>query len=183
MLMISMIDIEKKKQHTHAHAVLREMLRLKNIEYTSDTPVVKGEYGKPSLAEHPDVYYNLSHANGIAACIVTDAECGIDCENVRTYRPNVMKRAFSESERECVENASEDERDLLFFRFWTLKEAFVKTIGIGISYPMESIEFSFTDDEIISNHDECRFCQYTIDGGKYIVSTCELRYFPENPML
>ena len=97
MLMISMIDIDKKKQHTHAHAVLREMLRLKNIEYTSDTPVVKGEYGKPSLAEHPDVYYNLSHANGIAACIVTDAECGIDCENVRTYRPNVMKRAFSES--------------------------------------------------------------------------------------
>lgn len=173
MLMISMIDIEKKKQHTHAHAVLREMLRLKNIEYTSDTPVVKGEYGKPSLAEHPDVYYNLSHANGIAACIVTDAECGIDCENVRTYRPNVMKRAFSESERECIENASEDERDLLFFRFWTLKEAYVKAIGMGICYPMEQAEFSFEGQNIVTPIEGYKFRQYIVRDGKYVVSVCE----------
>ena len=60
--------------------------------------------GKPSLALFPDIHYNISHAEGIAACIVSDFECGIDCERVREYRPNVMKRAFSEKEREIVEN-------------------------------------------------------------------------------
>lgn len=183
MIMISMLDIDKRELHNHAHKMLRECLKLRCVEYNAETPIIKGEYGKPALAERPDIHYNISHSDGIAACMVSDYECGIDCEKVRALRPNVMKRVFSENEKKMMEEAPESERDTLFFRLWTLKEAFVKTIGIGISYPMESIEFSFTDDEIISNHDECRFCQYTIDGGKYIVSTCELRYSLENPIL
>ena len=183
MIMISILDIENSKLHDHAHKLLRECLKLRCVEYNKDTPIVKGEFGKPSLAERPDIHYNLSHAKGIAACMLSDYECGIDCENVRAFRPNVMRRVFSENEKKMVEEAPESERDILFFRLWTLKEAYVKTIGIGISYPMETVEFNFSGDEIISNHEECRFCQYTIDNGKYIVSTCELRYPPKDTVV
>ena len=176
MLMISMTDIEKRQLHDHAHKLLRECLKLRCVEYNDTTPITKGKFGKPALAERPDIHYNLSHANGIAACMISDYECGIDCENVRSYRPNVAKRVFSENEQKMFEAAPENEKDILFFRLWTLKEAYVKAIGVGISYPMNSVEFSFSGDEIISNRDECRFRQYTIDGGKYIVSVCELKY-------
>ncbi|MBQ6251767.1 4'-phosphopantetheinyl transferase superfamily protein [Ruminococcus sp.] len=174
MLMISIRGMDKKELHTHAHRLLRECLRPLGIDYGEDTPVTKGKMGKPSLADRPDIHYNLSHAKGIAACIVSEQECGIDCEKVRERRPNVMKRAFSANERQMVESASAEERDLLFFRLWTLKEAYVKALGTGISYPMDKAEFSFRGGEIVTDIKDCRFRQYIISGGKYVVSVCEL---------
>ena len=173
MLLISLMDVEKKQHHAHAHSLLRECLKKYGIAYDENTPVVKNEMGKPSLAEHPEIFYNLSHADGIAACYVTDAECGIDCERVRPYRPNVMKRAFSESERQLMEDTPDAERDLMFFRLWTLKESFVKTIGIGISYPLADVNFSFIGDNIICNENNFLFRQYIIRGGEYVVSLCK----------
>lgn len=173
MLMISIMDIDKKRQHSHAHALLRECLRYRDIAYTEDTPTVRGDLGKPSLAEHPEVHYNLSHANGIAACIVSDRECGIDCEQVREYRPNVLKRAFSERERQLIEDTPPEQRDLMFFRLWTLKEAYVKAIGVGISYPLAEAEFSFDGNRIVTDIGGYSFRQYLIRDGRFVVSVCE----------
>jgi 4'-phosphopantetheinyl transferase len=174
MLMISIKDMDKRELHSHAHRLLRECLRPFGIDYTEETPVIKGKMGKPSLASRPDIHYNISHAHGIAACVVSDFECGIDCERVREYRPNVMKRAFSEKEREMVEKAPEDMKEQLFFRLWTLKEAYVKAIGTGISYPLNTAEFSFADGGITTNVQGCRFRQYIACGGKFVISVCEI---------
>lgn len=170
MMMISIHDIPKAEQHSHAHKLLSECLKPYNIEYSENTVIIKNKYGKPSLAEKPDIKYNISHADGISACIVTDRECGIDCENVRQFRPNVMKRAFSESETELVLSAPETERDLLFFRLWTLKEAYIKAIGTGLSYPMKKACFSFENNVINSDIQGYEFKQYILHNKKFIVS-------------
>lgn len=174
MLMISIKDMDKRELHSHAHRLLRECLRPYSIDYGEDTPVIKGKMGKPSLEGFPDIHYNLSHADGIAACIVSGSECGIDCERIREYRPNVMKRVFSDSERSMVESAAEENKNELFFRLWTLKEAYVKAIGIGISYPMNTVEFSFEDGRITANREGCRFRQYIVRDRRFVISVCEL---------
>ena len=171
MLMISIADIEQKAQSSHAHALLRECLKRKGIVYEKGvSAVVKNQYGKPSLADYPEVHYNVSHAVGICACIVSDTECGIDCEKVRDYRPGVMKRAFSETEKALVENAPD--RDLMFFRLWTLKESYIKAIGMGLSYPLKDACFDLTESGIVSAPEGYRFRQYVLKGG-YVVSVCE----------
>ena len=174
MLLISLKEVPKKEQRPHAHNLLRECLRTRHIDYVTDvTPVTRNEHGKPSLTEYPEINYNLSHANGIAVCLVSDTECGVDCEGVRPYRPNVVRRAFSDNEKLLIENVPNTERDLLFFRLWTLKEAYVKAIGIGISYPLNTVEFSFTGDKIISSVKDHYFRQYILRDGRFIVSVCE----------
>ena len=170
MLMISIKDMDKKELHAHAHRLLRECLRPLDIDYGEDTPVIKGKMGKPSLADRPDIHYNLSHAKGIAACIVSEQECGIDCENVREHRPNVMRRAFSESERQLVESASPEERGLLFFPLWTLKEAYVKAIGRGIGFRMQEVSFQFRNDEILCSQQNADF--YQTEYEDYQISVC-----------
>jgi len=173
MLAISIKDVQKKEQRTHAHNLLRECLKVCGIDYIQDkTPVVRNEHGKPSLKDYPEIHYNMSHADGITACMLSDSECGIDCENVRQYRPNVVKRVFSESEKILLENTPENERDLLFFRLWTLKEAYVKAIGTGISYPMNTAEFSFEGKHIATNIKGFKFKQYILKNKKYVVSIC-----------
>lgn len=173
MLLISLMEVPKKEQRNHAHNLLRECLKTRKINYITDqTPITRGEHGKPSLAEYPEIMYNMSHANGIAVCLMTDRECGVDCEGVRPYRPNVVKRAFSDSEKQLIENAPESERDLLFFRLWTLKEAYVKAIGIGISYPLNTVEFSFEGNKITTSVEGYKFRQYILKDGKFVVSVC-----------
>ena len=173
MLIISMKDMDKGELHSHAHRLLRECLRPYGVDYTEDTPVIKGKMGKPSLASRPDIHYNLSHADGIAACVVSERECGIDCEKVREFRPKVMKRAFSKHERSIVENAPEDRKNELFFRLWTLKEAYVKALGIGISFPLDTAGFSFEGGRIKTDIEGFSFRQYIIGGGRFVVSVCE----------
>lgn len=171
MLMISLLDLEKNAQHAHAHALLRECLKQRRIAYSDDTPMRFGKLGKPYLAERQDVFFNLSHADGIAACIVADSECGIDCEKVRRWRPNVVKRSFSASEQALIESAPEDERALMFFRLWTLKEAYVKMLGIGVSYPLSEVSFGFEPERIVCSEPGCIFRQYIVKN-EFIVSTC-----------
>ncbi len=174
MLIISMKELPKSEQHSHAHKLLREALKPFGVDYNENTPLTFGELGKPSLTEYPEIRYNLSHSDGIAACIVGPDECGIDAEKVRDYRPNVVKRVFSDSERAMIDAVdSSEEKNLLFFRLWTLKESYVKAIGIGVSYPMKTVEFSFDGNKISSNIKDYSFKQYILKNGKFIVSTCE----------
>ncbi len=153
---------------------MRECLKIYNIDYITDkTPVTFNEYNKPSLTDFPEIKYNISHSNGIAVCLVSPKECGVDCEKIRPYSLNVVKRSFSENEKNLIQNTPENERDLLFFRLWTLKESYVKAIGTGISYPLNSVEFSFSSNKIISSIKNYRFKQYILKNGKFVVSICE----------
>lgn len=173
MLIISLKELPKSGQHEYAHRLLRECLKPHGISYTENTPIAKSKHGKPFLAEYPHIHYNVTHSDGITACISASKECGIDAERVRDYRPNVIKRAFSESEKALIEKAPEEEKNLLFFRLWTLKEAYVKALGIGVSYPLNTAEFSVDGGKIISNIEGYSFKQYVLGGGAFVVSVCE----------
>lgn len=174
MIIISAKQVRKSEQHSHAHSLLGRCLKSLGVDYDMNvTPVTLGRHGKPSLAEHPELHYNISHADGIAAAMVSEHECGIDCERVRRYDPRTMRRVCSEAEREAVEAASEEERELLFFSLWTLKEAYIKALGIGLAFPLREAVFAFEGDRIVTDLKGCRFARYVI-GGEFVVSVCEL---------
>ncbi len=170
MMLISLADIEKKYQHTHAHRLLGECLRPFGIEY-SEEHTVRGQYGKPFLPEHPEICFNISHADGICACIAGKGEYGIDCEKVHPYRQNVVKKVFSEREQELFGVTPESQRDMLFFRLWTLKESYIKAIGMGLSFPMNKAEFILSENGFSTNLEGYKFKQYMIHG-QFIVSVC-----------
>lgn len=172
MLMISLRNVEKDQQHAHARALLRECLKPLGIAFSGEEQLERGKQGKPFLREKPDVHFNLSHAQGITACLVSDRQCGIDCESVREYRPKVMSRAFSGNEQQLVENSAPEQRDLLFFRLWTLKESYVKALGTGLAFPMKEAEFSFDDNGGVAGPAGWKFRQYII-RGRFIVAVCE----------
>ena len=171
MIMISIMDIPREGQHEHAHRLLGECLSKLDISSDVNSMAI-GEHGKPYLVNYPDVHFNLTHSNGIAACIVSRRECGIDAERVRKCPEKVLRRVFSEREKRTIEGLPYEERDLYFFRLWTLKEAYVKMLGIGISYPMREVEFNIENGCISANIDDCRFTQHILDGGEYVVSVC-----------
>lgn len=100
---------------------------------------VTNAWGRPSLAapfERRDLHFNLSHTRGLAACVVGGhQEIGIDVED--GARPfgglAVAERFFAVPEVAALRHVTAEDRRDLFFRFWTLKEAYIKARGRGIS--------------------------------------------------
>lgn len=102
---------------------------------------VYGIRGKPALAPPWDasgIRFSLSHSAGKALLAVTERrEIGCDLEALREvrYGPAVARRFFSEEENEALARYGGAAWVDAFFRCWTRKEAFIKALGAGLSYP------------------------------------------------
>jgi 4'-phosphopantetheinyl transferase len=53
---------------------------------------------------------------------------------------------LSERERADVRSCAADAQQSRFLEFWTLKEAFLKAVGRGITIPLRSVEFGIAAD-------------------------------------
>ena len=92
------------------------------------------------------MHFNLSHSGSYAVCAVSDAPVGVDIE-VRRKNTNlkVAKRFFSQAENDYIDSFETlESREDAFYRIWTLKEAFVKATGEGLSRPLNEFSFTFT---------------------------------------
>lgn len=101
----------------------------------------KGEHGKPYLKRFPQICFNISHSNGIAVCAISQSEVGIDVERIGTFRSAVARRVLTEKEIEFLETLAEHERGEMFYRFWTLKESYLKLDGSGLARDPREVEF------------------------------------------
>ena len=89
------------------------------------------EHGKPSLADHPEIHFSLSHCRVAVGCLLSKSPCGLDIERLHPIRQSVVDYAMNEAERSQI--AMADEREIAFLRLWTQKEAVLKLRGTGIA--------------------------------------------------
>jgi 4'-phosphopantetheinyl transferase len=131
-----------------AHALLRLMLsRYADVPPASWT-FSANRWGRPEIAgpaAAPALRFSLSHTAGLVACAVArDGDCGLDVEACDRTGDLLMvaRRVLSESELADLENTPAAARRERFLTYWTLKEAYVKARGMGLSLPLRAISFS-----------------------------------------
>lgn len=98
----------------------------------SGPPVfVFGPNGKPILADHPEIYFNLSHCPRAALCVLSDGPVGCDVEAVPSaLDPDLCRYCFNEAEQASI--LTSDNPPLTFTEHWTRKEAYLKWTGEGL---------------------------------------------------
>lgn len=133
-----------------SHALLRSVLSQYANVSPSDWRFGQGQHGRPEII--PDnltrLRFNLTHTAGLAACIVTfDDDCGIDAEKIRNRRDplGIAKRMFSAPELDQLIQCDGQAFLEYFYEHWTLREAYVKARGIGISFPTRELRFRVED--------------------------------------
>ena len=105
--------------------------------------------GKPALTPTINpirVTFNLSHSNGLALlAIALKNRIGIDLEHREPGRDlaQIATRSFSPTEAAAFFSLPEDQRTDAFYACWTLKEAYLKATGDGLSTPLDSFEVHF----------------------------------------
>lgn len=130
-----------RKQYIISHAFLRIALgRYLQIEPQAVRFCTTAN-GKPELANHRNLRFNLSHTEGTAAIAVTRARhVGIDVEKIRdNLNPlELAGRFFSPQECEWLRSQAPSEQLQAFFACWTAKEAYIKACGGGLSMGLAS---------------------------------------------
>ncbi|MGE0127944.1 MAG: 4'-phosphopantetheinyl transferase superfamily protein [Blastocatellales bacterium] len=135
-------------------AVARGALRVILGRYL-DTPPERlrfryNAFGKPALENEPaggDLRFNLSHSHGLALCAITfGCEIGVDVEWMRAdlAGEETIAKYFSNQEAETIRKLPPELRTQAFFDCWTRKEAFIKAVGEGLSYPLDQFTVTVT---------------------------------------
>lgn len=138
---------------------------------------LRTDKGKPYLPQS-DIHFSLSHSGHWALLAVGKAELiGIDIEAVGTTRDliGIAESYYHPHEFARVQTLSGVAQSDYFYRLWTLKEAFFKAMGTGISAGLENISFDLVDDNINAqiatvlneDSDKWQFHQWTLGAQDY----------------
>ena len=174
----SFMQQRDQKNYIITHAYLRILL---TKYYPTISPkswvFSKNKYGKPFLSkEHNiNIYFNISHTYSAVAFIFTKSNvCGIDIEEDRNLilDEQVINLTLSDKEKNIYQISKN--KNALFYRFWTLKEAYLKACGIGLSQKIRQTDYSF-----IKNIDSELFVTFNQEGyyyGTFLIKKTYLSY-------
>jgi 4'-phosphopantetheinyl transferase len=144
---------QDRKRFIACHGILRTILgRYLNVD-PNRLQFCNGKNGKPALAHEFDngsIHFNLSHSNEIVLYgFARDQQMGVDIERIRNISEmdQITKRFFSKTENEILRNLPDNQKKEAFFNCWTRKEAFIKAIGEGLSYPLNKFVVSLVPGE------------------------------------
>ncbi len=133
------------------------------------------ENQKPYFIDTPEIYFNISHSEAMAAVAFSDAEIGIDIEKIKDADIKIAKRFFAEDEYKYLEKFEEKERrSREFYRLWTLKESFMKVTGLGMKLPLNQFCIRINKNGVSVNYDKVDrdYCFYEYFTGGYCISVC-----------
>lgn len=127
---------DDRRLYVTAHALLRHSLwratGWTNAQFRAN------RFGKPEMVEaggRPLIKFNISHSGEFAVCCLSrHFDVGVDVEEVDESRSieEVATTQFTPHERAQLAARSGAARTHTFFQLWTLKEALVKALGLGL---------------------------------------------------
>jgi len=135
------------------------------------------EFGKPYLASFQNIFFNVTHSEHYIACAISDSEIGIDIEFVSKDDCSFMNRILHPQELGWIDELNQFEKNNTYYKFWCLKEAFGKCLGVGLNYDTQGTYFSYENqnwnlkETSFEVNYEYHFC--IIDSIKdYIMAIC-----------
>jgi len=141
---------EDRERFVVCRAALRSILGARLGISPADICFDYGEYGRPTLREttgHSGLYFNVAHCRGLG-CVAVAAghNVGVDVEAVRRLNDLdlMIRKTLAPSEQRHMAGLPAGDRLRTFFRYWTLKEALLKVIGVGLQWPLREIELDLS---------------------------------------
>lgn len=157
---LDLISIERKKriskfyftkdkvQSLFAEIILRYILYKRYSFRNDQIKLGYSDYGKPYIVTHSNIHFNLSHSGSWVLCAVGDVPLGIDVEIIKDKDLDISGRIYTKEENDFLFAKPPEDRINTFYKFWTLKESYVKNVGKGLSIPFDSFSFQINKDEI-----------------------------------
>jgi 4'-phosphopantetheinyl transferase len=141
-----------RHEYLVAHVLVRSVLSSYVGISPGDWRFQAGPHGKPEVQVGrgvPPLRFNLSHTRGLAAVAVAGGgEVGADVEWLgQPVGPDLARWALAEAEYLALQEAPGPDWARTFFSVWTLKEAYLKACGLGLSRSLQDFAFTLSPGE------------------------------------
>ncbi|MCM3670695.1 4'-phosphopantetheinyl transferase superfamily protein [Mesobacillus maritimus] len=151
-------------------------LKDKNISFSYN------EFGKPYIENVP-FYFNTSHSGDWVVGIFGNDEVGIDIEKIKEIDFDIARHFFSTNECQDLEQKNQHDKLYYFYDLWTLKESFIKNIGTGLSFSLNSFTVQKREGTITISHPlqgtSVYFKQYELDEFHILSACARTKDFPQ----
>ncbi len=147
-----------RKEDQQNYLVSRGLLRWALAQYlenitSKDIFFYKGIYGKPFIGNFMDtaLQFSLSHTKDLVVlAVILEQNIGVDIEPLERDIDifNIAESFFSPLEYKELCSLSPEQLKPAFVKIWTLKEAYLKACGTGLTTPLDQFCFSFPKNEI-----------------------------------
>lgn len=119
-----------------------KLARCQNNKPYWANPTVKLHF---NVSHHSHYVILVAHATRTVGCDIMSKEIsGRNKDQHRFF--DLMKSSFSDKEWLILESRATDREQLSqFFTFWTLKESFIKNIGVGLGLELNRMNFHYKD--------------------------------------
>jgi 4'-phosphopantetheinyl transferase len=180
---------EGRKQYMLTRALVRTTLSRFAPVAPGDWSFADTEYGRPEITNpHPAVrglVFNVSHTKDCIVLAVTrDRALGVDVESLQKSRSglDLATRVFTPREVAVMRALPDTRHPEHFLELWTLKEAYIKARGMGLSLAPERFGFELASDSTLSiylaadlNDDPARwwFKQWRLTNDHILALCCE----------
>jgi 4'-phosphopantetheinyl transferase len=106
--------------------------------------------GKPFLSSQrtTSLYFNLTHSEGLALFALSRVgDLGVDVEKIKNpyHGEELAEQNFSPQEAAYLNSVPPDKKAETFFRLWTLKEAYLKALGLGFSGGLDTFSVKINE--------------------------------------
>jgi 4'-phosphopantetheinyl transferase len=135
------------RQFIRTRAALRRLLALRLGEDPRVLQFEVGKHGKPRLQDGR-LAFNVSHSGDYALIVVGPPQwgedLGVDLEWMKPTRRllGLAQRFFAPPEAKAFARVDASAREELFYRLWTLKEAYLKSCGTGLTFSSRRFAFA-----------------------------------------
>ena len=165
---VNKLNVTADKLRSLAAGILIRFIR---NEYSIDDYVETDKHGKPYFVNNK-LKFNISHSGRYAILAISDDDIGIDIQAIKADKHRIAEKNFSKKECEYINQAGDDkQKQQRFCEIWTLKEAYLKNIGLGLRKPLNSFELVLDDDVSVKGKKDYKFKQFLMNR-KYVVSVC-----------
>jgi 4'-phosphopantetheinyl transferase len=139
----------------HEYLITRALCRTVLSRYADVPPVdwrfKVNQWGRPEIASPAGGHlrFNLSNTRGLVACAVAlEGEIGLDAEAVDRGGDllEIAERFMAAPEAAAIRALLPSDQPFRFFTYWTLKEAYIKARGMGLSIPLDKFWFQLDAD-------------------------------------
>lgn len=108
-------------------------------------------YGQPYIRNCKNIYFSISHSGKWVICAINEYPIGVDLELIchqKYENSEIAKYYFSDYENERIAcKYNETEKEIEFYKLWTLKESYLKVLGMGLYKELNSFEIRMVNGE------------------------------------
>lgn len=166
-------EFRKKK----ADALRAVSMKAQSVGVWSLWEKIRSQY---SLAE--STVFNFSHSGTYVMCAAAldgkHVQVGCDLEKIGELKERLAGRFFCREEYETImEGETDEEKAELFYRYWVLKESFMKATGKGMALPLQTFCIRMGEPPALIRQPEefpeqYYYREYKVEGLPYCVAVC-----------